>query len=144
MLPPVALPHLFTTTTTLTISTNVTVTLATYYYHRHYRHRYYHTHTLSTLLLSHTIDELKKRYEKAANKINRRNGVVSTKAIDCSLKEHRARWKRMDQARLVSGLGVRLTGGFACLLHMHSQCLFFARRKKKRQKSPEQRKLKAG
>ena len=61
----------------------------------------------STLL--HTIAELKKRYEKAANKIHRRNGVVSRMGIDCSLKEHRARWKRMEEARLVSILGVGST-----------------------------------
>ena len=56
----------------------------------------------STFLLLHTTAELKKRYEKAANKIHRRNGVVSRMGIDCSLKEHRARWKRMEESRLVS------------------------------------------
>ena len=47
--------------------------------------------------------ELKKRYDLAAKKKCRRNGVVSNKGIDCSLKEHRARWKKMDAARLVGG-----------------------------------------
>ena len=63
------------------------------------------THITSTPPSQHTLshtDELKKRYEKVANKMHRRNGVVSSKGIDCSLKEHRVRWKKMDQARLVS------------------------------------------
>lgn len=68
-----------------------------------------HTTTFATPL---PIDELKKRYEKVAKKVNRRNGVVSSKGIDCSLKEHRARWKRMDELRLVKG---SLVSGLVCV-----------------------------
>lgn len=56
----------------------------------------YTTHDITT----HT-DELKKRYAAAANKSSRRHGVVSSKGIDCSLREHRLRWKKMDEARMV-------------------------------------------
>ena len=59
------------------------------------------TYTNHTCTRYDIAEELKKRYDIAAKAKSRRHGVVSTKGIDCSLKEHRARWKKMDQAREV-------------------------------------------
>ena len=68
-------------------------------------------HIYTYLTDSHTLEDLKAHYEKVANKIHRHHGVASRNGIDCSLKQHRATWKKMDEARLVCLIGLEEVSG---------------------------------